>query len=45
MNLHGPDRYVDLVYALAPHWSFRGQVSDFERFAGREVRDSTADFL
>ena len=41
----GPDQYIDLVYARAPHRSFRCQVSEFARRAGREVRDSTADFL
>ena len=40
------DRYVDLVHARSPsHRSFRCQDSEFERRAGREVRDSTADFL
>jgi hypothetical protein len=41
----GPDRHVDLVHARAPHRSLRCQDSEFERRAGREVRDSTADFL
>lgn len=43
--VRGPDRYVDLMQARVPLRSFHAQVSERDRRSGREICDSSGDFL